>query len=426
MAKSREAGAQRRKSNLKITVERIAWRDVSLGVLKLRNGGRMRLTLGVGSGLAQRRGDPSGTLWAIADRGPNLKVDTAVERYGLSHLAHLADLDGAKLMPRPDLGPTLCELKLEGKAIKLVRQLRLGSSNGRPLSGLPALAGNAMEPAFDLEGNALGVDPSGADTEGVVALSNGTFWIAEEFGPSLLHVDAEGKVLRRWVPRGIEKSLTNAGHPVHGVLPAIAARRRLNRGFEALALSPDERWLYLIFQSPLAHPEVKVFKRAQHVRVWKLELATGVIAAQFLYPLDKPSSFARDQARGDVDRSDIKVSEAVTLGDGELLVLERISYTTKIYRVALEPKIALPKSQIDPRTRPTLEQMSADGDLPETIPVLAKSLVLSSDDFPALPRDLEGMEMLSPTELLLVNDNDFSVEGARTQFWRVKVREKLL
>lgn len=36
------------------------------------------------------------------------------------------------------------------------------------------------------------------------------------------------------------------------------------------------------------------------------------------------------------------------------------------------------------------------------------------------------MEMLSPTELLLVNDNDFSVEGARTQFWRVKVREKLL
>jgi len=421
MSKLGRAGAR----TPKFSIERVAWRDVSLGSVALVNGKRMRLTLGVGSGLSLRQGDDSGTVWAIADRGPNLKVKTAVARYGLTKLQRLSKFDGGKLMPRPDLGPTLCELKLESGKLKLVRQIRLRSPNGKPVSGLPALAGTGMEPAFDLNGKALGVDPSGADTEGVVALSDGTFWIAEEFGPSLLHVDADGQVLKRWVPRGIEKALTKADPPAKPVLPALASRRRLNRGFEALAISDDERWLYLIFQSPLAHPDVVAFERARHVRVWKLDLERSAVAARFLYPLDKPSSFARDRAKGDVDRSDIKVSEATAIGADKLLVLERISCTTKIYRVALDAKHALPARHLNARTRPTLEQLSASDDLPSKIPVLSKSLVMSSDEISELPPDLEGMVVLSPTELLLVNDNDFSVEGSRTQFWRLKFGAKL-
>jgi hypothetical protein len=240
-----------------------------------------------------------------------------------------------------------------------------------------------------------------------------------------LHVGADGWVLRRWVPRGIETALKKADYPVKAILPPIAARRRLNRGFEALAISPDERWLYLMFQSPLAHPNVAAFKKARHVRVWKLDLKSGVLAAQFLYPLDRPKSIKRDEAKGDVDRSDIKVSEATTIGKDELLVLERISHTTKIYRVTLDSRHALPKQHLNLRTRPTLEQLSADDSLPDSIAVLSKRLVLSSDDAPDLPADMEGMVVLSPSELLLVNDNDFSVEGARTQFWRAKLEKKL-
>ena len=59
------------------------------------------------------------------------------------------------------------------------------------------------------------------------------------------------------------------------------------------------------------------------------------------------------------------------------------------------------------------------------MPVLAKTLVLSTDDAPQLDRDLEGMAVLSPHELLLVNDNDFSVEGARTRFWRIRLKKPL-
>ena len=36
------------------------------------------------------------------------------------------------------------------------------------------------------------------------------------------------------------------------------------------------------------------------------------------------------------------------------------------------------------------------------------------------------MVVLSPTELLLVNDNDFGVEGAETQFWKVIFEQPIL
>jgi hypothetical protein len=36
------------------------------------------------------------------------------------------------------------------------------------------------------------------------------------------------------------------------------------------------------------------------------------------------------------------------------------------------------------------------------------------------------MTILSPTELLLVNDNDFGVEGAETSFWKIRFEEPVL
>ena len=360
-------------SGPRFKAHRLVWRDVSLGVITLENGSRMRLTLGLGSGLSQRPGDPKGTFWAIADRGPNLKIKPAIERYGLEHLKPLKKVDGAKIMPRPDIGPTICQLRLDGDTVRLVRRIPLHGASGRPISGLPIPAGAAdVEPAFDLKGKALGSDPSGADTEAIVAMSDGTFWVGDEYGPSLLHVGPDGQVLQRWVPKGLEKALKGADYDVKPVLPAIALRRRINRGFEAVAVSPDERWLYLVFQSPLAHPGVAAFENARHVRIWKLDARTGAFGAQFLYPLDAPATFLRDQKAGDVAMSDVKVSEIAVIGPDRLLILERISRTTKIYEVKLSTRFAVPAAHMDVRTRPTLEQSSAAADIPDDLPVLAK------------------------------------------------------
>jgi hypothetical protein len=230
-------------------------------------------------------------------------------------------------------------------------------------------------------------------------------------------------VLRRLVPEGVE--LPGAAYPVEACLPAIAARRQINRGFEGIALSPDGTWLFLAFQSPLAHPDEAAHEQGRHVRLWRLDAATGELAGQYLYPLDPPESFRRDKSQGRLGWSDLKISELCAVGADSLLVLERGSETTKIYRVTPSQAFALPTRHLGPAARPSVEELSAHEDGPG-LPVLAKSLLFSSDGAPEVGADLEGMAILSPHELLLVNDNDFGVEGAETGFWRLRFEQPIL
>ncbi|MDP3631643.1 hypothetical protein [Phenylobacterium sp.] len=50
----------------RFTVERLAWQDQPLGEITLP-AGVLRATLGLGSGLTRRPGDPPGRFWALGD-----------------------------------------------------------------------------------------------------------------------------------------------------------------------------------------------------------------------------------------------------------------------------------------------------------------------------------------------------------------------
>ena len=406
------------------TVTRLAWSDRELGTIEMPKR-PLVLREGFGSGLSTRPGNPSGTVWAVCDRGPNFKVSSARKLYGAEGLEELGLSNGAKIMPRTDIGPALAELRVGTDRVELVRTIRLSIAHGKPLPGVPVPAGEGAEceDAFALDGSPIPPDPAGADTEGVAALADGGFWLGDEYGPSLLRVDADGRVGLRLVPEGEEHRLGGAGYPVVGALPAIAARRRLNRGFEALALSGDGRRLHLMFQSPLSHPDQSAHEQARHVRLWTLDAESGAAEAQYLYPLDPADSFRRDCAKGEFESRDVKVGEMTLCGERTLLVLERGSETSKIYSVDLDPERALPPEHWRIETRPTIEELSATGDL--KLPVLTKRLLFNSDDAPEVAADLEGMTLLSATELLLVSDNDFGVEGAETSFWRIAFDEPI-
>ncbi len=391
--------------------------DAELATLDLP-GGRLVVTRGLGSGLTHSANDPA-KFWAIGDRGPNLKVALAVERYGLDVLKPLLDRDGAKLLPFPEIGPAICELRIGDDRVELVRTIAICGRSGRAISGLPPpfTLSEEAEPAFGIDGAALAPDPSGADTEGIAVAPDGDFWVGDEYGPSLLHIAPDGTVRRRLVPAGTESWFAGADYAVEPTLPAIAATRRLNRGFEGLAMSADGARLLLAFQSPLAHPDRKAHKGAVHVRLWAVSTLTGEVEAQYLYPLDEPASFRRDCADGDFRRWDIKLSELASVGPDRLLVLERGTLTTKFYLVRLDDDHRLEADHLDIATRPTVEQISAAGMFDPKL-ILSKHLILSTDDHPQIDGDLEGVAMISPRSLILVNDNDFGVEQAPTRFWR--------
>jgi hypothetical protein len=244
-----------------------------------------------------------------------------------------------------------------------------------------------MEEVYGLDGVRLVPSVLGADTEAVAAMPDGGFIVAEEYGPSLLKVDATGVVSERWVAKGAEHGLQGE-LPVRGLLPERVAKRRLNRGFEALCASGDGAFLYVGMQSGLEGED------KHSAPVWKLDARTGEVVAEWAFPFDEPETFLRDAERRKVGWKDLKVCEFAWAGDDRLIVLERIAHSAKIYLVDLAR-------------------------LPE------KRLLMSSDDHREIGPDIEGMALVSPRELVICSDNDFGVEGEATGFWRITLAEDL-
>jgi hypothetical protein len=263
---------------------------------------------------------------------------------------------------------------------------------------------------FDGHGKPLQQDVHGVDVEAIVRLTDGSFWVSDENGPSLLHLQSDGRVIARYVPEGTEKDYEGARYEVIGSLPAILARRQSNRGIEALAISPDERFLYFILQSPLANPNAAAFRKGRNVRLFKIERTSMQIVGEYVYTMDDPKSFRRDPSS---DPADPRISEMVTIGPDRLVVLERTEATTKLHEIDLTAATDIYGSPWDdPNTQPSLEQT----DLHDTAIVpLAKTLRFDSADFPPVPGKIEGMALLGDGALALINDDDFGITGARTQ-----------
>jgi len=84
------------------------------------------------------------------------------------------------------------------------------------------------------------------DIESIVRQPDGTFWIGEEFGPYLLHVGKNGRLLSAPVPFVGGKSPDNPTLSA-GEQPSIGS----SKGFEAMAGSKDGRYLYPILEGAL-------------------------------------------------------------------------------------------------------------------------------------------------------------------------------
>jgi glycerophosphoryl diester phosphodiesterase len=104
------------------------------------------------------------------------------------------------------------------------------------------------------------------DPESFVRLEDGTFWVGEEFGPFLLHFDAQGRLLEAPVPvlvpgplRPYNKGsyfLRSVDHPeIRNGAENRSAEELANLppsgGIEGLALGPGEAYLYLAVEKAM-------------------------------------------------------------------------------------------------------------------------------------------------------------------------------
>jgi hypothetical protein len=382
-----------------------------LGSYAFEGGETLTLTVGIGSGAARHPNDPPNTVWTIGDRGPNIACDEMKATAGVEPAA-CKEVKNGRVYPTPSYTPSIYRVMLlDDATFRVTDVITLKDRTGRPLNGMPnPLRTATTEIPLDGKGQRLAVDVHGVDAECLVRLSDGTFWIGDENGPSLMHFSPDGRMLMRHVPRGTDGEYAGARYDVAGTLPAIIAKRQANRGIEACAISPDERFLYFVMQNPLANPDSAAYRKAKNARLYKLERATMQVVGEWVYALDDPKTFRRDPSD---KQNDPRLSEMMAIGPDRLVVLERTEKTTKLHEVALndDDRIDMKKWD-DPATQPTLEQIEAAA---VGIKPLTKTLRFDSFDFPDVVGKTEGMSLLGDGSLLIVNDDDFGINGARTQ-----------
>lgn len=417
--------------------------EESLGSVAFDGGKTLNLSTGFGSGAFHRPGDPANVFYTITDRGPNIACNETGAVIGIEGFCG-ADAAG-KVFPQPEFTPTIYKIMLQTSlrsdelSYKILAKIPLKDSLGSPITGLPnPFSLTDTENAYDSLGHPVAFDVNGLDTEALVVLKNGSFWVAEEYGPSIVHVAKDGRILQRIVPATLEQDLASATYPVAGLLPEILKNRKLNRGAESIAVSPDQKFLYFALQSPLANPDGDAYKTSRNVRIVKLALnkkgEVENVVGEYAYVMDTAQTYADlVNGRGDVSaaktnkQSEVKVSEMLALAEDDLIVLERISKTTKLYRINLKTADNILGSALDDlATSPSLEQVR-DTALVAAKPVAKKLVFNSLTDVEdgVLPDKVEGIALLDKEHVLLINDNDFGITDETTRAVVLKIGAQL-
>lgn len=242
---------------------------------------------GFGSDAAAHPINPN-QFYALTDRGPNSDFK--------------GSLGEGKQFLVPDYSPKigLFEVEADGQ-IRKIKEIVLKDRNGQPVSGLPnpKALGGTNEIPYDISGNPMTIDPSkpydsetnpvktdlnGLDPEGLAALEDGSFWISDEYGPHLVHYDAQGIEIERINPftQDSRNNVIIEGRPL--LLPAEFAKRRTNRGMESLTITPDQSTLVGVMESSMDNPD-KSGRLSTLTRMVMINLKNGVIK-QYLCRLD--------------------------------------------------------------------------------------------------------------------------------------------
>jgi Esterase-like activity of phytase len=396
--------------------------NLPLGVVTFPNGKAMNLTVALGSGAFRAPFEAPGKLWLLTDRGPAIPCAEAKRLIGMEPEAACGGAKEGSIYPLPGFVPSIYGVEIGAdSSARITTVLPLKGKSGRPVSGRSTVmsTGPKAEAIFTVDGKPLPPDPSGIDPEALVRLSDGSFWLADEFGPSLIEVGQDGTIRRRLVPANAATDFKDADYEITPVLPPILRMRRPGHGFRALALSPDEQFLYVMMRTPLSVPDEATTRNARAMRLFKIERTSGIVVGQYFYALDSVVRAASDADPRERSQADVKVAEMVATGPDRLLILEQIEKSSRFYHVTLDDAHRVPPEFDNPETAPSLEVFDEMALEQRMLKPLPKTMVLDGDKIAGLSARLEAFAMLSPGELVVINDNDFSIDGARTQMFRI-------
>ncbi|MEV2189679.1 esterase-like activity of phytase family protein [Streptomyces phaeochromogenes] len=347
---------------------------------------------GIGSDIypAGRKGE----FWTVTDRGPNGQIKVAGEK--------------RRTFAVPGFDPAIVKIRVSGGTVKVLDAIPITTSSGKPVTGLSNQKGRDEAPySYDAK-SPLSYNPNGLDTEGIVRAEDGSFWLVDEYGPSLIHVSARGKILTRYVPKGL--GLTGADYRVVEALPAVLLHRKINRGFEGLAQLPGGD-LVIAVQSPLSLPDTDAGEASLTTRLLRFSPKKRAVTAEYAYRFDPVNVVDPSED----DTSELKISSVVAVGRDRLLVEERTDKAARLQVVKLTRGAdILGDKWDDDTTSPSLEQL--DDPAASGVAVLRKRLVVDLGAVKGVPGKIEGVARVDHDTLALINDNDFGMTDGPEAF----------
>ena len=340
---------------------------------------------GIFSSLDHAQGDPENVFYAIADRGPNSCITVGNSR--------------RQTFAVPDYNPTIYKLSLVGDHIQIIDRTPILTTSNQTVTGLPNTNNDEVPYTYDGQ-TRLQLNPNGLDIEGLARASNGTFWVSDEYSPSVAQIAPNGKILHRLIPTGMTLS---ADTDVRPVLPAIYAKRRLNRGFEGLTISQDGKSLFIALQSPLDFPTKGIGRASRTIRLLVVDIQKLMPVAEYVYVAQLASSFGTNK------QGKIKIGDLAFVNPTTLLVVERTNKVARIYQVNLTNATNILGTRWSDlqNTTQALEALSPQQLVTNGITPVSKSLTINLSQIPEMPKKIEGLTVVNPKAIALGNDNDF-------------------
>lgn len=349
---------------------------------------------GMGSDLYHVPGDSADIFYVVTDRGPNSDTVQPDKSAGTGFLV-------------PTFSPLILKVQLSGTSVKVLETIAIKTRSGEGVTGLPNVKGYDAVPT-DVKGITADslYNLAGLDAEGLVKTARGDFWVVDEYAPSLVQLSSTGIVKARYVPMGWTGKPTS--FKAISSIPEIYLKRKANRGFEALALTPDGKTLFIGLQSPLLNPTKAIGDASLATRILRFDLTSKSFTGEYVFGFEKVSLVDAKATKN----SDLKLSAIVAIDANTLLVEERTDNSFLLSTITVTDSANILGSKWDlAATSPSLESYTGVGTNAEVEVLIAaskKQVIFNSTSIPSMPSKIEGVAVLDANHIVVVNDNDFN------------------
>jgi hypothetical protein len=256
------------------------------------------------------------------------------------------------------------------------------------------------------------------DPESFVRAPDGTLWIGEEFGPFLVHVGPDGRVLEPPVPvpgvRSPQNPFLKIADRTQPERPTLAT----SRGFEGVAISPDGSTLYALLEGAVGDDD------ARDLRIYVYDVARRAFADGFLkLRLEMPSQKVNLAGLTDASGAriypsavappagSVAIGELKAVNDRHLLLIERDDHGDDLPAPRFKKIFLLDLSQAAERDGYVGKSLLVD------LLAIPDPLGVGGDgDFFRLPFfTIESVHMADERTLLVASDNNFPFSNGRSR-----------